>query len=150
MARPDEYVMVDDYHSSADAINSLADKNAIFIPHGSLVEYVGKEIEDLRVPIFGNRRVLFWEASREMMFKWMKDAGLRVPGSTTPDRIDRPHIVKFPGAKGGKGYIVVSSPEDYRKKTQAAVREGVISESDLRNALIQEYITGVFRHGDLL
>src|SRR3989338_1403237 len=51
LARPDEYVMVDDYHSSADALSSLVDENVIFIPHGSLIEYVGEKIGDLRVPI---------------------------------------------------------------------------------------------------
>lgn len=143
LGKPDEYIEVDDYSDASRVADQLVEKNAILIPHGSLVEYVGKKIGSLRIPIFGNRQVLFWEANREMMFKWMKDSGLHVPGSTTPDKIDRPHIVKFPGAKGGKGYIIVSSPEDYRKKTEAAVKHGVISREDLKNSLIQEYITGV-------
>jgi 5-formaminoimidazole-4-carboxamide-1-(beta)-D-ribofuranosyl 5'-monophosphate synthetase len=143
LAKPDEYIIVDDYSEAKSVAEALVRKNAILIPHGSLIEYVGKDIADLRVPIFGNRRVLFWEANRNKMFQWMKDAGLHVPGSTTPDKIDGPHIVKFPGAKGGKGYIIVSSPEDYRNKTEAAIKNGVISRQDVKGALIQEYIIGV-------
>jgi len=143
LAKPDEYVVVDDYNSSADALNSLADRNVVFIPHGSLIEYVGKKIGDLRVPIFGNRRVLFWEADRKKMFEWMKHAGLHVPGHTTPDKIHGPHIVKFPGAKGGKGYLVVSSPKEFKEKTAKVLKEGIVTKHDVENALIQEYLTGV-------
>ena len=143
LAKPDEFILVNDYHEAADALNSLADRNAIFIPHGSLIEYVGKDIEDLRVPIFGNRRVLFWEADRQKMFQWMKKAGLRVPGSTTPDKIKGPHIVKFPGAKGGRGYLIVSSPKEFKEKTAHVIRDGLVTKQDVENALIQEYLTGV-------
>ena len=143
LARPDEYVMVDDYHSSTDALSSLVDENVIFIPHGSLIEYVGEKIGDLRVPIFGNRRVLFWEANRNKMFQWMKDSGLNVPNSTTPENIKGPHMVKFPGAKGGKGYLIVSSPAEFKRKTAHVLKEGLVSKEDIDHALIQEYITGV-------
>ncbi|VVC04041.1 5-formaminoimidazole-4-carboxamide-1-(beta)-D-ribofuranosyl 5'-monophosphate synthetase [Candidatus Burarchaeum australiense] len=143
LAKPDEYIVVDDYHSSADALNSLAERNVIFVPHGSLIEYVGKDIGNLRVPIFGNRRVLFWEADRHKMFQWMKKAGLRMPSSTGPDKIKGPHIVKFPGAKGGRGYLIVSSPKEFREKTTHLIREGVVAKKDVEGALIQEYLTGV-------
>ncbi|RLG18690.1 5-formaminoimidazole-4-carboxamide-1-(beta)-D-ribofuranosyl 5'-monophosphate synthetase, partial [Candidatus Micrarchaeota archaeon] len=143
LAKPDEYVLVDDYNSCTDELNSLADKNVIFIPHGSLIEYVGKDIGELRLPIFGNRRVLFWEANRSMMFEWMMDAGLHVPKATTPDNIKGPHIVKFPGAKGGKGYLIVSSPSDFKRKTNQVLKEGIVTKKDVDNALIQQYITGV-------
>ena len=97
----------------------------------------------MRVPIFGNRRVLFWEANRNKMFQWMKDSGLNVPNSTTPENIKGPHMVKFPGAKGGKGYLIVSSPAEFKRKTAHVLKEGLVSKEDIDHALIQEYITGV-------
>ena len=127
--RPDEYIIVDDYGDIP--AKELVEKNAIVVPHGSFVEYVGDKLKELKVPLFGNRMSLLWEGDRGNLFKWMKDSGLKTPRLFTPRSIDRPCIVKLPGAKGGRGYKVVSSPEEFKKK----IKE--------ERFTIQEYIQGV-------
>ena len=129
-AAPDEFIMVDDY--SQIPAKELVEKRAILIPHGSLVEYTGKKIDDLAVPIFGNRGSLMFERSRDRMFDWMHKSGLRTPRILKPDDIDGPAIVKFPGAKGGKGYMVVHTPEEYYSKVEAGAK-----------TMVQEFIIGV-------
>lgn len=127
--RPDDYIMVDSYKDIP--VDELVDNDAVVVPHGSFVEYVGERLGDLAVPMFGNRESLAWEASRDRLFEWMNDSGLRTPRVFTPESIDRPCIVKLPGAKGGKGYTIVNSPEEFREKITA------------KKFTIQEYITGV-------
>lgn len=126
---PDEFLIVDDPgHIPAE---ELAGSNAILVPHGSLVEYAGEKLASLPVPMLGNRESLQWEKDREKMFKWLTTAGLQVPATIEPDRIDRPCVVKLAGAKGGRGYRVVNSPEEFYEHF-----EGM-------NVTVQEYLIGV-------
>ena len=129
-AKPDEFIMVDDY--SEIPVQELVEKEAIVVPHGTFVEYAGKKMDDVGVPIFGNRGSLKFERDRERMFEWMHKAGLRTPRILKPEEIDGPAIVKFPGAKGGRGYPVVNSYEEYREKI-----------GDRKDVMIQEFLIGV-------
>jgi 5-formaminoimidazole-4-carboxamide-1-(beta)-D-ribofuranosyl 5'-monophosphate synthetase len=129
LARPDEFLLVDDY--SDIPVAELVARNAIVVPHGSFVEYVGEKYDDLEVPIYGNRQSIAWERSREKMFEWMKKSGLRTPKVIKPDDISGPALVKFPGAKGGRGYLIVGSQEEFRKRVGD------------RKCMIQEFIIGV-------
>jgi 5-formaminoimidazole-4-carboxamide-1-(beta)-D-ribofuranosyl 5'-monophosphate synthetase len=143
LAKPDEYIFVEDYGDTDSYVETLIEKNAIFIPHGSAVEYIGKKIEDMELPFFGNRRVLLWEADRKKMLKWLEKAGCRTPQTYESGRIQKPSIVKFPGARGGRGYFVALDNKDYEKKTKRMLKEGRITRYDLENAVIQEYAIGV-------
>jgi 5-formaminoimidazole-4-carboxamide-1-(beta)-D-ribofuranosyl 5'-monophosphate synthetase len=127
--RPDEFIEVDSY--SDVPVKELVDNNAIIIPHGSFVEYVGPKFDDLEVPVYGNRQSLVWERSRARMFEWIDTAGIPRPRILKPEDIDGPALVKFPGAKGGRGYIIVNSYKDFEKR---------IGE---RECMIQEFIIGV-------
>jgi len=129
LGKPDEFIEVDDLKEIPAA--ELAEKSAILIPHGSLVEYSGSKLSFLAVPMLGNRESLAWEKNREKMFEWLKAAGLQVPATLEPDKIDRPCVVKLPGAKGGRGYRVVNSPDEFYEHF-----EGM-------NATVQEYLIGV-------
>ena len=129
-AKPDEFIMVKDY--SEIPVDELVEKQAILIPHGSLVEYTGNQIDSMEVPIFGNRGSLLFERSREKMFSWMKKSGLKIPRLLKPDEIDGPVIVKYPGAKGGHGYFVVNTPEEYHAKV-----------GEDAPTMIQEFIVGI-------
>ncbi|MDD5022739.1 MAG: formate--phosphoribosylaminoimidazolecarboxamide ligase [Candidatus ainarchaeum sp.] len=130
-ARPDEFIVVDNY--SDIPVDTLIQKNAVIVPHGSFVEYVGKKLDNLEIPIFGNRGSLKWERDRMKMFEWMQKAGLRTPKILKPEQIDRPALVKFPGAKGGRDYVVVNSYDEFEQVVKGD-REGII---------IQEFIIGV-------
>ncbi|MEA3254895.1 MAG: formate--phosphoribosylaminoimidazolecarboxamide ligase, partial [Candidatus Altiarchaeota archaeon] len=119
----------------------LIDRNVVLIPHGSFVEYVGSKniIEKLRVPMFGNRQVLEWESDRGMERQWFKKAGLLVPREfTSPDEIDRLVMVKFPGARGGKGYFLAKNREEFHKK----INETNLPEQIKKEYTIQEYVIG--------
>lgn len=93
--------------------------NSIVIPHGSFVAYAGLDnIEnDFYLPMFGNRKILRWESERKLERKLMKEAKIRIPYKyDDPEKIDRPVIVKFPGARGGRGYFIASSPDEFYEK----------------------------------
>ena len=128
-AKPDEFLVVD---SLGDVpVDELVARDAIVVPHGSFVEYVGERLDGMAVPVFGNRRSLMFERDRMKMFEWMGKAGLRVPKTMKPEEINGMAIVKFPGAKGGHGYMIVKSEKEYWEKIGK------------RKALIQEFIVGV-------
>jgi len=126
---PDEFIEVDDLKDIPT--DELLEKNAILVPHGSLVEYSGDSLAKMKVPMLGNRDSLAWEKDRVKMFEWMKASGLQVPTTIDPDKIDRPCVVKLAGAKGGRGYRVVNSPEEFYEHF-----EGM-------NVTVQEYLIGV-------
>ncbi len=130
LGKPDEFVEVNSYKDIP--MDYLVEKNAIVIPHGSFVEYVGEEFDEMRVPIYGNRASIAWERSREKMVQWLKKAGIKTPRTFKPDEIDGPVIVKFPGAKGGRGYMIVRSEEEFQKEV-----------GKKRACMIQEFIIGV-------
>lgn len=127
--RPDEFIVVDDYSEIPE--DELISKNAVIIPHGSFVEYAADSVLKTKVPIFGNRRSLEWERDRLQMFKWLKQSHAKTPKIFEPEQIDRPVLVKFPGAKGGRGYTIVKSYEEFKNE----IRE--------KEYMIQEFIVGV-------
>jgi len=61
----------------------------------------------------------------------------------SPAEIDKPVIIKFPGAKGGKGYFIATSEKDYDEKIQKMLSKNIIQPSNLENTFIQEYVIGV-------
>ncbi|OYT26426.1 MAG: 5-formaminoimidazole-4-carboxamide-1-(beta)-D-ribofuranosyl 5'-monophosphate synthetase [Candidatus Altiarchaeales archaeon ex4484_96] len=139
----DEIITLEHYANILDERlqDELIAKNAIIIPHGSFVEYVGaKNInEKLRVPMLGNRLVLEWESNRRKEKKWFKTAGLGIPGEfKSPQDIDRLVIVKFPGAKGGEGYFLAKDEEEFYKKLD----EINLPDEIKKQYTIQEYVIG--------
>jgi 5-formaminoimidazole-4-carboxamide-1-(beta)-D-ribofuranosyl 5'-monophosphate synthetase len=133
LAKPDEYLVVDSYEGISDAVDRLVEENVIIIPHGSFVEYLGHEnFMKLEVPTFGNRRVLEWESDRTKEREWLTSAGVSMPDLIDdPERIDRPVLVKYHGAKGGRGFFIAKNYHDFKL--------GI----DLKQKYtIQEYILG--------
>jgi len=112
----------------------LLEKDTILIPHGSFVEYIGaKALLELKVPVFGNKRVLEWESDREKSFEWFRRAKVKMPAEfKKPEDIDRLCIVKLGGAKGGKGYKLVRSADEFYREF-GELKEGMV---------LQEYIVG--------
>jgi len=101
-------------------------------------------MDELYVPLFGNRELLHWETDREKQRKWLQMAGLTLPRTfKDPNKIKELTIVKFPGAKGGKGYFLANSPESFNRKAKAMIKRGHLGEEDLENIHLQEYIIGV-------
>lgn len=144
----DEIISVKNYEefTSEAVIKKLIDLNSILIPHGSLVAYVGvKKIEEkLKVPFFGNRGILKWESDRKMERKWLETAKIKLPKEfKDPSEIDRLSLIKFPGARGGRDYFLARSQKAFKKRTEKLLKDGTISQTDIENTTIQEYISGV-------
>jgi 5-formaminoimidazole-4-carboxamide-1-(beta)-D-ribofuranosyl 5'-monophosphate synthetase len=140
----DEIIGIDDYSDllKKEFQERIAEMNGILIPHGSFNAYIGN-LEELKIPVFGNRELMYHETVREMQDRWLKEAGLETPRVIEkPEEIDRLVIVKFPGAKGGKGYFLAVDYDDFIKKSSEIVKSGLASKDDIKNAFIQEYIVG--------
>ncbi|WP_048147266.1 formate--phosphoribosylaminoimidazolecarboxamide ligase [Pyrococcus abyssi] len=123
--------------------DELLELNAVVIPTGSFVAHLGVElVERMKVPYFGNKRVLKWESDRNLERKWLEKAKLKLPRVyDDPDDIDRPVIVKPHGAKGGRGYFIAKDPQDFWTKVEKFL--GIKDKEDLKNVQIQEYVIGV-------
>jgi len=130
LAKPDKFVCVESYKALLDYCDDLVEENAIIVPHGSLVEYLGIEkFESLAVPTFGNRRVLAWESDREMEREWLLKAGVNVPMRfERAEDIDRPVIVKYHGAKGGKGFFIAKHKDELKDKMSTEQQKYTIQE----------------------
>ncbi len=135
----DEVLFVDDWADWDLALEEkLLGRNAIVIPHGSFVAYIGGErILRMRPMYYSSKDILRWEADRRLQRRWLEQAGLLLPRVfERPEDIDRPVIVKFHGASGGFGYFIANSPEQFfevKKKKYP----------DQEDFVIQEYVVGV-------
>lgn len=129
----DEVIEIPSYSDFHAVEDDLISRNAILIPHASLIAYVDlKTIENMRVMYYGNRKILFWESDRNRQRMWLEKAGLNLPKIfTDPSEIDRLVIVKFQGAKGGQGYFLARNEREFRRKIGSA-----------KDYVIQEYIVG--------
>ena len=116
--------------------NKLIKEKAIAIPHGSFVAYLGVENnKKMKVPYFGNKKVLDWESDRLKQRQWMEKAGVPVPKKfTNGGKIDRPVLVKSYGAAGGQGYFFAKNKTEFKTK---------IKNFKAKNYIIQEYVIGV-------
>lgn len=140
LGKPDEFLLVEEYKEVLEESfqEKLKDRKAIIIPHGSFVEYVkARNIEEkLRVPLFGNRKVLEWESNRKKEREWLELSDLKTPREFShPSEIDKLTLIKFPGAKGGQGYFLAKNEQEFYQK----VKEHHVKEEE---CTIQEYILG--------
>lgn len=134
----DELILYDDLNAEYDEIEKqLIEKNAIMIPHGTFVSVLGhKKVSETKVMYYGSKDILEWESDRTMERKWLKDAGLKLPRIFEDYKdIDRPVIIKFHGAHGGKGYFIANTPEEFEERIKDYEGDD--------DYVIQEYIVGV-------
>ena len=132
-ADPDEWLMLEDYREMLDYADWFREKNVIIVPHGSLVEYLGaNNFRNLEVPTFGNRNILHWESSRALQREWLEDGGCTMPKVIEdPHNIAGPVIVKYAGAKNGRGYFIARDYRDFRRNVDIE-----------EEFTIQEYVLG--------
>jgi len=144
----DELIIVDSFKEVLDQkCQSILEQNdAVLIPHGTLVAQMSsEEIESIKTPVFGNKWILRWESDREMKEKLMREAKLPMPKPVTnPNQIEKLSIVKRQGAAGGKGYFMAANEEDYNKKRNQLISDGIISSDE--TLYIQEYAAGVLAY----
>ena len=132
-AEPDEWLMLENYREMLDHAEWFRERNVVIIPHGSLVEYLGStNYRELQVPTFGNRGILHWESSRERQRRWLEAGGCTMPKVLEdPHDIEGPVIVKYAGAKGGRGYFIARNYRDFRRNVDIE-----------EEFTIQEYVLG--------
>jgi|TARA_Y100000031_G_C8248245_1_gene399232 5-formaminoimidazole-4-carboxamide-1-(beta)-D-ribofuranosyl 5'-monophosphate synthetase len=116
----------------------LIKRNAIVIPHGSFISYMGHDrVQKLQAMYYGTKDILEWESDRNKERVWMEKSGLKLPRLyPKPEDIDKPVIVKFHGAGGGFGYFVAKTPEQFYEVKNRKY-------PDQNDFAIQEYIVGV-------
>lgn len=133
----DEFIEIDHYKNFPKVTEELRHKNAIVIPHGSFVSYLGHErVRELDIMHYGTKGILEWESDRAKERVWLDRAGLNLPRIfETPEDIDCPVIIKFHGAQGGFGYFIAKSPEEFYERMEEFPNED--------DFVIQEYIVGV-------
>ncbi|BDR91006.1 5-formaminoimidazole-4-carboxamide-1-(beta)-D-ribofuranosyl 5'-monophosphate synthetase [Vulcanisaeta souniana JCM 11219] len=124
-----------DFSDFESVIDYLIERNTVFIPHGSYVEYVGwRRAISMPIPTFGNRYLIRWEADQRLKMKLLGHAGISIPKSfDDPSMVDGPVIVKLYGAKGGKGYFIARDKDELIRRL-SSIKEDFI---------IQEYVIGV-------
>src|SRR5467141_2862933 len=127
----------------------LRQSNAVFIPNRSFTSYVDLDaIEDkFRVPLFGSRNLLRTEErDSERSYYWiLEKAKLPAPEKLDdPKDIDALVIVKLPHKvkKLERGFFTASNYKEFRAKSEALLKQGVISKDDLKAARIERYIIG--------
>ena len=132
LARPDRFLSVPKVADLPTLVAPLREAGAILVPHGSFVEYLGPErFAALDVPVFGNRAVLGWESDRRKERDWLESAGVPMPERYEDgSEIDGPVIVKYYGAKGGKGFFLAKN------------REALAEFQPTGPYVIQEYVLG--------
>lgn len=119
-AKPDRILKLKRYHDLVGMAEELREENVVLIPHGSLVEYLGPDnYVNIQLPIYGNRNVLHWESDRDQQRTWLEAAGIRMPRKIAdPKEINEPAIVKYHGAKGGRGFFIAKSYHDFKRHIQ--------------------------------
>ncbi|HEV8359047.1 MAG TPA: formate--phosphoribosylaminoimidazolecarboxamide ligase [Candidatus Thermoplasmatota archaeon] len=118
LGKPDAFFPIHDYAELADHADELRARNVILIPHGSFVEYLGAQrYVSLQVPVYGNRGVLDWESDRVKSRQWLLSARVQMPEVIEdPKDINRPCIVKYMGAKGGRGFFIARNYEEFKQR----------------------------------
>ena len=124
-------------------------ENVLFVPNRSFTSYIDvKEIEDrFSVPLVGSRGLLrSEERGQEKDYYWLLEkAGLPFPKKIKdPEEIEKLVIVKLHHKvkKLERGFFTASSFQEYRKKSRDLIFQNVITEEDLNEARIEEYIIG--------
>ncbi len=127
----------------------MVDDNIMFIPNRSFTSYCGiDEIEnDFAVPLVGSRNMLrSEERGMERDYYWiLEKAGLPFPERINdPQDIDELVMVKLPHAVKTleRGFFTAGTYAEYVEKSEALLRQGVITKEGLAEARIERYIIG--------
>lgn len=136
-----------------DVQEQLLAKNVVFLANRSFEVYLHQQFSydqierGMRVPFFGNRYLLRAEERDEAgnQYALLQQAGIRHPLQfTSPDDIDRLVMVKAPHAvvRFERAFFLASSPHEYREVSARLIKEGMLDEAGLQNAVIEEYLLG--------
>lgn len=149
----DEILILDNFSDLVHEENQqkLRNLNTIIVPHRSFVVYLGIDnIEKkLHVPVFGNRYILKAEERQlpRNQYHLLRESNLMLPRIyESPKEINGPSIVKIQEAKRNleRAFFIVTSYEDFRKKSASRIKSGIINEVDLQTSTIEQYLIGTY------
>jgi 5-formaminoimidazole-4-carboxamide-1-(beta)-D-ribofuranosyl 5'-monophosphate synthetase len=147
----DEVILLERFAGISDAavVKKLQKLNTIFVPNRSFSVYCGySAIENLfEIPLFGGRMLLRAEErdAPKNQYYLMEKAGVPYPTLyEKPEDIDRLVMVKLQQAvkKVERGFFTCSSFKEFKEKSQELIKRGLIRESDLKRAIIEEFVFG--------
>jgi 5-formaminoimidazole-4-carboxamide-1-(beta)-D-ribofuranosyl 5'-monophosphate synthetase len=144
----DNVILLDNFSDMIrdEVQTQLQELDTIWIPNRSFSVYVGYDnIErEFRIPIYGNRRILRVEerGSIKDQYWLLKESGIRTPESFKPDNIDRLVIIKIQQKDRPleRAFFYAHSPADFERKSQSMIKQGLITEEDLKQATIEEFV----------
>jgi 5-formaminoimidazole-4-carboxamide-1-(beta)-D-ribofuranosyl 5'-monophosphate synthetase len=140
---------------SPGVISEAQSEEWLLIPHRGLSSYIEHDQYEnhLPIPMVGSRQLLHIE-DRHIEYNQtdlLRDAGINVPQvfSSYKD-IDRLVTVKVPSAKHPleRANFFAWDAESFRKQADEKIRDGVILESALAQAEIQEHVLGGYFNAD--
>lgn len=149
----DEIILLDKFSDIMNRENQekLRELNTILVAHRAFTAYLGYDnIENnLKVPVFGNRSLLRAEerTAPRNQYYLLEKAGVRHPKLYhKPSDIDGPAMIKVQEAKRKleRAFFMVSSYEDYKKKSKQKIEQGLVTKQDLEKATIEEYVPGTY------
>jgi 5-formaminoimidazole-4-carboxamide-1-(beta)-D-ribofuranosyl 5'-monophosphate synthetase len=131
----------------------LLAQNVLFVANRSFEVYLHErysydEIENgMRVPFFGNRRLLRAEerAAANNQYALLAAAGIRHPRTfASANEIDTLVMVKAAHAQVGfeRAFFLCASPAEYESQAQRLLAAGMVNEAGLAAARIEEYALG--------
>jgi len=147
----DKVIMLDKFAdiTNESVVQQLVSLNTVFVPNRSFSVYAGYEnIENkFAIPMIGNRQMLRTEERNtpKNQLYLLQRAGILTPKTfKSPNQINRLAIVKVPekGRAIERAFFYASSPEEFEKKSAQRIKEGIISQEALEQAVIEEYIIG--------
>lgn len=133
--------------------DAMLRRNVIFVPNRSFEVYLHQKYsydqieQGMRVPFFGNRRLLRAEERDEPnnQYAIMDKAGIRYPRRfARPSEIDRLVMVKAPHKKVSfeRAFFLVRSPAEYEREAARLDAAGILDPASLDAAVIEEYLVG--------
>ncbi|MDP9462783.1 MAG: formate--phosphoribosylaminoimidazolecarboxamide ligase family protein [Thermoproteota archaeon] len=149
----DEIILLDKFSDIIYPENQekLRQSNTIMVAHRAFTAYLGYDnIENnLRVPVFGNRLLLRAEerTAPRNQYYLLEKSGIRHPKLYhNPSDIDGPAMIKVQEAtrKLERAFFIASSYEDYEKKSNQKIEQGLVTKQDLDKATIEEYVPGTY------
>jgi 5-formaminoimidazole-4-carboxamide-1-(beta)-D-ribofuranosyl 5'-monophosphate synthetase len=149
----DEIILLDKFSDIIYPENQekLRQSNTIMVAHRAFTAYLGYDnIENnLRVPVFGNRLLLRAEerTAPRNQYYLLEKSGIRHPKLyRKPSDIDGPAMIKVQEAtrKLERAFFIASSYEDYEKKSNQKIEQGLVTKQDLDKATIEEYVPGTY------
>ncbi|MCS7145927.1 MAG: formate--phosphoribosylaminoimidazolecarboxamide ligase family protein [Nitrososphaerota archaeon] len=146
----DKCIVLNDYREIIEerVQERLEKEGALIVPNRSMAVYVGyDEIErELRVPVFGNKRLLRWEerTGEKNYYRLLDEAGIRRPAVWSLDEVSGPVLLKVQeaGRPQERAFIFASGRDDLYAKVGEALRRGVVSEEQLRRSVAEELVLG--------